>query len=106
VYACSDEQLQGLDEYEGLSKGYYERRCIPVLLQRDNHSSGGAAWRRVDCDVYMLKASSKALAELARKQPLSEYSLSVHRTMYKPIRHIQVKQQLHLGEAVGSDSGH
>jgi hypothetical protein len=75
-----------LDEYEGVSKGYYARQTVRV-----KRSNG----RCEEAQVYVLLQAS---AELRRAPFLEEYTLDFHRREYNPIRHIRVKQELYLAE--------
>jgi len=95
VWYVREDNLKGLDEYEGLSKGYYDRREINVTLLTAipdnplNLESG----KVVSADVYVKKESSP---ELRSKQFLSEYTLDFHMEYYRPIEHILVKQEMYL----------
>lgn len=76
------ECLQNLDDYEGLSKGYYLRKRISVQLHDPSNSL-------VIASVYCVDALPPHL----EKGPfLEEYTLSYHREFYRPVSHIQVKQ--------------
>jgi gamma-glutamylcyclotransferase (GGCT)/AIG2-like uncharacterized protein YtfP len=81
LWRVSDEALRGLDDYEGLSKGYYSRKLINVIDDDDNDSTSAF--------VYLLNSSS---SELKTRQRINEYTLQMHKELYKPVRHIQVKQ--------------
>lgn len=86
IWSVDSETLQGLDDYEGISKGYYERRPISVTT-RGNYTSTAFA--------YFKAQSSEELANSPTF--LSEYTIEMHKAKYKPIRHILVKQEMYLG---------
>jgi gamma-glutamylaminecyclotransferase len=90
VWEVDDETLQGLDEYEGVSKGHYERRKVEVSSARDG---------TFKAECYFKRESSEALrgGELH-----GEYTRAMHQALYRPIRHIMVKQQLYLGDVITS----
>jgi len=84
IWSVDDVTLQGLDEYEGTSKGYYSRRVIKTK---------SALGKTIKANVYIKTESSETL----RKLPfLEEYSLQFHLENYKAIEHIMVKQQLYM----------
>lgn len=74
----------GMDDYEGVTKQYYERREIEVATSQEKLR----AW------VYLLPTSDDSLRVL---EPVPEYTQEIHDQRYKPIQHIQVKQQRYLG---------
>ncbi len=88
LYQVTESCLRGLDEYEGLSKGYYNRQLISVEAVRNK------ATVFIDAFVYTLNNPSSQLKE---KEPTHEYSLNMHRSLYSPIAHIQVKQIAYFG---------
>ena len=79
------EVLKGLDDYEGTSKGYYERVSIPVKMKYDHSNE-----RTLTAFVYVLNVSRSSLGIVS--EPIDEYTSEMHRQFYKPIRHIQRKQ--------------
>lgn len=83
VWKVNEETLLGLDEYEGVSKGYYCRKTIKVLLNS----------KEMEVDVYFKTESSE---ELRNSEYFEEYTLKYHLEHYKAIRHIQVKQLAYL----------
>jgi gamma-glutamylcyclotransferase (GGCT)/AIG2-like uncharacterized protein YtfP len=85
VWEIDHETLVGLDEYEGVNKGYYERKLIDVLVDS-----------KIVC-VYAYFKSNVSSLDLKLSDFLDEYSLDSHLKFYSPIKHIQVKQQLYLG---------
>mmetsp|Transcript_19996 Transcript_19996/g.58422 ORF Transcript_19996/g.58422 Transcript_19996/m.58422 type:complete len:102 (+) Transcript_19996:1810-2115(+) len=101
-----------MDEFEGLSKGYYERKKIRVRVLGGTDSAGGqydeGGTKQVrEAWVYCVLDSPPSLRSLARQGAArSNYPLDLHLREYHPIRHIQVKQQLHLSEPVGTPSEH
>jgi gamma-glutamylcyclotransferase (GGCT)/AIG2-like uncharacterized protein YtfP len=117
VWRVDDVSLQGLDEYEGISKGYYSRRTIDViiksatpnkqssfpllsLLRRAKSGTASAAGARIiRADVYVMNTSPP---ELRSKPFIPEYTLDIHRRCYHAIQHIKVKQDGYLGFKVTS----
>ena len=99
-----------MDDYEGVAKGYYERKRIRVRLLAKERSSAAvdSAPHETDAWVYCMLATPPSLRVLACQpgRALSEYSLDLHLEQYRAIRHIQVKQQLHLSESVGTPAEH
>lgn len=106
VYEVDSVSMLGLDQYEGLGKGYYCRMQVPVCMERElvprpaeQHPSSGTASAppAVDtlvCQVYALQQPS---ADLLVRPTIAEYTLALHRTHYNAIRHIRVKQERYLG---------
>ena len=90
LWQVSTEALQGLDEYEGVDKGYYSRTTIPVCV--NNGMFGGSK----DClaDVYVLNNASQ---ELVNRPRINEYTLEMHHRLYNAIVHVQRKQHAYLG---------
>jgi hypothetical protein len=86
VYAVDAELLAGMDDYEGVSKSYYERRQIAVTNNADGTTL--SAW------VYLLSVSDDHLRQLPY---IPEYTKAIHDQFYMPIKHIQIKQQRYLG---------
>lgn len=86
IWSVDEETLQGLDEYEGLSKGYYQR--ISIALETKERGD-------FEAFVYILNASVSSLGEVVG--PLQEYSLEMHHQHYNPIRHILRKQVTYFG---------
>jgi len=89
--------LQGLDEYEGINKGYYHRQAVAIdLVEAEDETLDVQRFScqgRVHADVYFKTESSDAL----RQGPfLEEYALEWHKEHYHPIQHIWVKQELYM----------
>jgi len=92
VYSVDDSTLKNLDEYEGVSKLYYDRKEIRVFVP--------ALCRSTRAFVYFKRESSDAL----KNSPfLKEYSLEFHQENYKAITHILVKQQIYFKEPLNRD---
>lgn len=113
LWSCSSDTLAGMDEFEGLSKGYYERKKIRVRVlggtdtAGDQYGEEGGTKQVREAWVYCVLDSPPSLRSLARQGAArSNYPLDLHLREYHPIRHIQVKQQLHLSEPVGTPSEH
>eukprot|EP01084_Bolivina_argentea_P079798 144663_1 len=90
IWQIDYETLMGIDEYEGVNKGHYKRIEIEVKY-RDNELNERVmkvfAWFKEQYDEDILN------------QPfLSEYTLEYHKKYYSPMKHIQVKQLMYLGE--------
>ena len=91
--------LSDLDSYEGLSKGYYERRRVDVSIVSEDSARSHAARdpKRpagvISAWIYVKGASN---AELRSQECMPEYTKEVHAACYQPIRHILVKQLLYL----------
>lgn len=83
--------LQNLDDYEGVSKGYYSRKRITITWH-DEYSGR----KESDAFIYVLNDSSPEL----RCQPkLEEYTLDIHKSQYHATQHIQVKQKSYYAAA-------
>lgn len=80
VWKVTNTCLKGLDEYEGISKGYYLRESIQIELE-----SG----KKLDGFIYLLNEIDN-INNI--DNALDEYSLDFHKKWYSPINHIQVKQ--------------
>jgi len=96
VWRVGSKLLQGLDEYEGVTKGYYDRRTIQVSLLTPGSScpsSSSAPHDFVLADAYFKTCSPDSLKS---EKFLDEYSLEFHQKHYRAIRHIQVKQEMYL----------
>lgn len=88
LFLVAPESLALLDEYEGVAKGHYERRCIQCTVD-------GAA-DATTASVYC--ASAQLIPQLAALAPIPEYTLELHRAQYKAVAHIEVKQRIYLRE--------
>ena len=83
-------------------KGYYSRRQIKVIQRRpakenEKEMAGeDAAEETFLVDAYFKVQSSVELREAEFQQ---EYTLEMHKRLYRAIRHIQVKQEMYLGVA-------
>jgi hypothetical protein len=104
LFQIDDYCLSGLDDYEGLAKGYYDRIAIPILIPLiskdaspnnqepptiDQIDAIPANKSLVMAFVYILKQSPE---DLIAKEYISEYTIEIHERDYQPIQHIQVKQ--------------
>jgi gamma-glutamylcyclotransferase (GGCT)/AIG2-like uncharacterized protein YtfP len=112
VWCVNQETMLGLDEYEGVSKGYYDRRTIVI-------QSAAATAEEQRCELNAIEQIAGLYNAIANNELnqvnafvyfkatptpslwmgpfLREYTLEYHRAHYAPIRHIQVKQQKYLG---------
>ena len=82
----SKDQLKALDDYEGVGKGHYVRVDIDVI------DESGKLWKNVQ--VYSPNPKFANAFEMDQ-ECLSNYSYSMHKSKYKPILHIEVKQRLY-----------
>lgn len=82
LWRVSPECLRNLDDYEGISKQYYQRKKIAVQLHDARNTL-------MIADVYCV---SFLPDHLTNGPFLEEYTLTYHRECYRPIAHIQVKQ--------------
>lgn len=94
VFLVSD--FRYLDEYEGVHKGYYERRLIQVTTTKDGQPTGN-----MSAYIYVLRESEKDQDEFDRQKlrvapRVPEYTKAMHQQLYRPIRHILVKQNKYL----------
>ena len=80
VYRVTAQCLQNLDDYEGVSKGYYFRRKIII-------ETGG---KQLEAYVYYISSPPEDIRHLPM---LGEYTLDMHRNSYHPIKHIHIKQK-------------
>jgi gamma-glutamylcyclotransferase (GGCT)/AIG2-like uncharacterized protein YtfP len=84
LWRVTDACLKSLDDYEGISKGYYSRDTIDVIEFHNDQKVNTKAF------IYVLNKSTEEL----RAQPLLEqYSLDMHNNLYHAIQHIQIKQK-------------
>jgi gamma-glutamylcyclotransferase (GGCT)/AIG2-like uncharacterized protein YtfP len=122
LWLVSDETLASLDDYEGINKSYYIRKTINVKILdgENNHKinknnlylskSMIESWDEIrpqniiSAEIYGLSSLKQLLLKHQNLKQISEYTLQLHQQCYKPIRHIQVKQQKHLGDEVGTAS--
>jgi gamma-glutamylaminecyclotransferase len=86
VYLATEEQLGRMDEYEGTAKGHYARNS--VLVSVGGRPGVLEAW------IYQKRGGGEALRAGARC--VEEYTLEMHRRLYRPVRHIAVKQSGYL----------
>jgi len=95
IWEVDQETLMGLDEYEGINKGHYERRPVNV-----HHKEGDAA--PIQAQAYFKVHSSAVLQGCQRHK---SYTMAMHKKLYRPIRHIEVKQELYLGDVIRDGHG-
>mmetsp|Transcript_16301 Transcript_16301/g.24567 ORF Transcript_16301/g.24567 Transcript_16301/m.24567 type:complete len:588 (-) Transcript_16301:62-1825(-) len=81
LWCVSSECLQNLDDYEGISKDYYSRKSIFVCTEGKEEP--------VEAQVYCINFIP---SELSSEPFIEEYTLDMHKELYNPIQHIQVKQ--------------
>lgn len=110
LWQVSADYLRGMDDYEGLGKGYYRRTEIACLLDHSTHvdvpgpmcssmpQSLPVRHPPVLAQAYGV-ADSRRLwdAETLKSMAcIAEYTLDMQDRMYRPIAHISLKQQLYL----------
>ena len=96
---------------QGVEKGHYQRLPVSVTLPESGavcvaqcyflKSTPGMSSVGVPDDT---DAAGMIDPRLPEAECMSEYSPEQQRELYKPIRHIQVKQMLYLGESTGHRS--
>lgn len=89
VWLVDDETLENLDEYEGLAKGYYQRKSVRVSLSSWVFLPG----KTLNAQVYVL---ASAPSSLRSQEYLEEYTLQMHKDRYRAVEHILLKQQMYL----------
>lgn len=82
LWSVNADALEGLDQYEGVDKGYYTRSAIQVE----------ASGKLCEAQVYTM---AKSPDEFSCLPHLEEYTLEHHQG-YNAVVHIQLKQQLYL----------
>jgi gamma-glutamylcyclotransferase (GGCT)/AIG2-like uncharacterized protein YtfP len=98
LWEVDDYCLKGLDDYEGMQKGYYQRVVIPVVVVMRTKGEKEDKQSVVQREEQVIMANVNVLVDsslvnvLQKKELFSEYSLELHERLYKPILHIQVKQ--------------
>eukprot|EP00121_Abeoforma_whisleri_P001438 Awhi_evm2s1279 len=76
--------LKGMDDYEGVTKNYYERSLVEVLIDDS-----------VVFDAFMY-VKIESFQDLRNREFVTAYSKERHESEYLPIQHILVKQQGYL----------
>lgn len=98
LWNVSQECLNNLDDYEGIRKGYYKRELISVIPDNTPGKTEQAfVYYLATPREELLKTASVVQPTLRKapgtdSYPVVEYTLHMHRTLYNPVRHIQVKQ--------------
>jgi len=95
VWCVNEDNLQGLDEYEGIGKGYYSRKSIKVrLLNTIKNNPRGLKGKNleIDADIYFTESNE----DLRNRQYQVLYPIGYNNYNYSPIDHILVKQQMYL----------
>lgn len=92
LWEVTEECLQNLDDYEGISKGYYER-CKVRVRRRVSESGEYGEEEEEEANVYILRVLVNGVdGDLLTKPCIDEYTLSMHKQLYSPVNHIQIKQ--------------
>mmetsp|Transcript_14327 Transcript_14327/g.45058 ORF Transcript_14327/g.45058 Transcript_14327/m.45058 type:complete len:109 (-) Transcript_14327:44-370(-) len=89
-----------MDEYEGVSKGYYARVAVDctVVGPENVQDCSVVSPENVQGQMYGV-ADSKQLwseEELQSLDCIPEYTQEMHDALYRPVEHIGLKQQLYL----------
>lgn len=108
LWEVSSECLKNLDDYEGIGKKYYKRTMEPVITLNDSSTEIKAHVYFLDVPVSELLARTSAVSPTAATSgtgPILEYDLKIHKTLYNPIEHIQIKQLKYLDHKT-SNWGH
>jgi len=110
LWQVTADYLRGMDDYEGIGKGYYRRTEIACLLDHSTHGDAPSPKCRsmppalpvthppVFAQAYGV-ADSRRLwdgAALNSMACIAEYTLDMQDCLYRPIAHISLKQQLYL----------
>lgn len=99
LFLIDEEMMDGMDDYEGISKGHYAREMISVKKQcaAPGEDTVISAW----CYIYAhMQGGSASDRRLLNAPRISEYTAEEQKNQYKPIHHIQVKQLAYLRETV------
>jgi len=80
-------------------KGYYSRRQIKVIQRRPAKENEKEMAGEVEEETFLANAYFKVQSspELREAEFQQEYTLEMHKRLYRAIRHIQVKQEMYLG---------
>lgn len=98
--------LGGMDEYEGVSKGYYARIGVDCIVdEKERQKTCGVAaaatvHATVHAQMYGVVASQQFWSEeeLGSLRCVAEYTREMQDALYRPIEHIGLKQQLYLSK--------
>jgi len=99
LWQVDDEGLAGLDDYEGITKGYYGRTTTSCRVT--SLPPGSRSPQTVQAQIYGLLDAQHLWTsrEIRMLECVPEYTLTLHRELYRPIEHILLKQQLYLANA-------
>lgn len=86
LWSVTPTCLGCMDDYEGVTKGYYTRRTIEVVAEELNGNKPRLAF------IYVLNDSSST-SKLGEQPKLKEYTLGMHKELYRATQHIQIKQK-------------
>jgi hypothetical protein len=101
LWEVTGECLQNLDDYEGINKGYYKRKKIDIYYSSVKEGTSLeqlSPSMLVSANVYVL---CKVPHDLMAKPCIEEYTMDIHKSMYSPISHIQVKQLNYIKKPSG-----
>ena len=100
LFEVDAQALQGMDSYEGVTKGHYVRKRIEVEVDEEEEeeedgggSSVSSGKRKREAWIYL---KARCSDELRNGPFLRQYSRNTHEEQYRPIEHILVKQQGYL----------
>ena len=94
LWRIDEESLAALDDYEGITKGYYGRDQVECEVEANESCPDGV----VKAQMFGVTDPSHFWDEdeLRSLHCISEYSLERHKESYSAIEHISLKQQLYL----------
>lgn len=93
VWEVSSSCLKNLDDYEGISKGYYSRQTVKYSYYTQSNKKETELHTKMSDQEAFIYVLNHSTAELRAKPKLSEYTLEMHLELYRPIQHIQIKQK-------------
>jgi len=101
LWEVNEEALIGMDDYEGVTKGYYGRVPIECRVTSSAQPPHRHVPHVVQAHMYGLVSACHLWTEeeLPMLNCVPEYTLDMHEAHYRPIEHISVKQQLYLSHA-------
>lgn len=98
LWRVDDLALRGMDDYEGIGKGYYARLAMECRLASTRGQAPAQLQRSVTAQVYGVADSALLWSdeELHSMRCVAEYTLEMQDSLYRPVEHIALKQQLYL----------
>eukprot|EP00929_Paragymnodinium_shiwhaense_P093316 TRINITY_DN53461_c0_g1_i3.p1 TRINITY_DN53461_c0_g1~~TRINITY_DN53461_c0_g1_i3.p1 ORF type:complete len:330 (+),score=10.56 TRINITY_DN53461_c0_g1_i3:173-1162(+) len=98
VWRIDLEALAAMDEYEGITKGYYGRDDVECQMIVQAGSGDIDLPNTVRAQMYGVIDPNHfwSREELSGLESIPEYTLQIHKESYCAIEHISLKQQLYL----------